>query len=200
MKKLVVLLILLSLVILTDLIKITGAHSQESGILLLANRAENNPNQVSFNVAFGVEQYENSEKSDILWEQWQLTCQGPFDRSCSLERTCFWNTGEFGTTIAIKEHKSNDGSLKITDMDWKKGILNFTLIHKGLLDNPGNKTDVSIKMEWRDNVLYLTGFKGLSTRRGLMDPSELNTIEFRIPEYSYFKQAPIEMPGFKSSK
>ena len=77
-------------------------------------------------------------------------------------------------------------------VDWKNGKLDFTITF-----TDGNKTEVMIRFEEGNGILYMDSFKALGVARGFLSDS-MSAIEYRIPEYSYTLDMPIRFNGLKS--
>jgi len=157
---------------------------------------------------FGIERWEKGLGRPGRRELWRLNSSFPgsypsrhasvdnrFNTSCSLERTLIYGTSSLnkGAIIAVFNNYIGDGTLKLKNVDWPKGILEFRLIFTAYAFS-----DVSIRMEYAHNSILMKSFKAIGQTKGFQD--SIYVIEYKIPEYSYTLDVPIEIKGFKNEK
>lgn len=146
---------------------------------------------------FGVDQWENGIRSEKLFEQWHLNCSYPDSLTkklitfCSLDRDKFL-IFEGEAILNRQESNSIDGTLRLINVDWERGVLDFTFVHKDK-----TTTSVQIRFARRGKSIYLRSFKALAVARGVFSDT-FTTIEYRIPEYTYTRNIPMKMRGIKS--
>ena len=150
----------------------------------------------------GIEQWENGEKTDHRLQTWYLSCTSPdpfstqssrHDTWCSLERIVM-DSGFVEDSRLISEHNhySTDGTLTITDADWPNGRLDFTLT---FTDN--NTAEVLMRFKYWDSSIFLDRFEAVAVARGILSDS-LSTVRFRVPEYDYILEIPVQMQGYRT--
>ena len=111
----------------------------------------------------GLEQWEDSKLTPIR-EKWTLICDYPHryiestNTSCELERMTIthWTGLIRGATIHILKHSSDEGTLQIADVDWRKGRLDFDIIYPDK-----SKTNVFISMKYHNESIYMNSFKAV---------------------------------------
>lgn len=147
---------------------------------------------------FGIEQYSPKNKLFEYRKQiWDLRCEqkknGGID--CELERLVIDNlTQSMGKDAHITRHKHSitDGNLKLKAINLAKGILDFSITYTS-----GEESEVRIRItQTKRGMLYLKEFIGLGVTRGMFSDN-METYEYRIPQYSYTIQAPLEIKGMK---
>lgn len=157
---------------------------------------------------FGIEQWEGSKRTTHRTQQWFLSCSYPdYDGAartyCGLERVVIdrWPTMK-GAVISETEHSTTDGQLQIRHADWAEGKLDFEI----LFPMGGGPVRVFLDMQYEDyedrgisdySSIYLSGFTATATVRGVYS-GEVATVSYKIPEYTYVEDVPIEMGGLKS--
>jgi hypothetical protein len=147
----------------------------------------------------GVEQWENSKRSERIHQLWYLQCQyppylaPPYQTHCSLERTMIvrWNMPGVKTGIYVHKHNTDDGTLQLRAADWERGKLEFTIVY-----NDQTTTEVIMRMRYADRSIFLESFRAAGIAKSWFS-DEMSPIEYRIPEYGYTLQIPIEMRGYK---
>jgi len=152
-------------------------------------------------LGFGIEQFEGGKRTTHRFQLWDISCQyppyvgNPNETYCSVDRTVLDRTGEemgLGTIIGQHSHYASDGTLKITHVDWEEGELDLQLT---LTDN--TTIEVMLRVQYQDTSIYLTDFKAIGIARGVFSDT-MEAIEYRIPEYSYTLDIPVQMKGLKS--
>jgi hypothetical protein len=142
-----------------------------------------------------VEEWENSKRTEGEWERWWLTCSnytpvvggGELRHdSCTLDR--LFVTSSVPPAVTTMRYDTDEGTLKIAQVDWSKGVLDLTVV------SPVRATiDVELRFIFDDDNIYLRSFRGASV---LKDP--LTTYEYRIPTYTTVLNIPLELKGWKS--
>jgi len=97
-----------------------------------------------------------------------------------------------GTIIGQHSHYASDGTLKLVYVDWEAGELDLQLT---LTDN--TTIEVMLRVQYQDTSIYLKDFKAIGIARGMFSDT-MTAIEYRIPEYSYTLDIPVQMKGLKS--
>jgi len=154
-------------------------------------------------LGFGIEQFEGGKRTTHRFQLWDLLCNYPPDplvgqpneTYCHVERTVLNRSGEdmgLGTYIGQYLHSTLDGSLKLTNVDWNEGELDFQLI---LVDR--TTIEVKLRVGYQDTSIYLKDFKAIGIARGIVSDT-MEAIEYRIPEYTYTLDIPVRMKGLKS--
>jgi hypothetical protein len=153
--------------------------------------------------SFGVEQWEDNKQSTFRYQQWHFTVSYPDvvtkqrSTSCVLERTVFdgldRNTA-LGAIVASRMHSQTDGTLKLHRVDWKKGILDFTIVFDDM-----STAEIMLRMKYKDGAIYLESFKAAGIARGILSDT-IRPIEYRIPKYTYTLNVPIKMQGLHSEE
>jgi len=159
-------------------------------------------------IDFGIEQFEGEKRTTHRFQLWDIRChyppyswdgQLPKETFCSVERTILDRYGEemgflySGTIIGQRSHYAEDGTLKLTYVDWNAGKLDLQLT----LDDK-NTIEVMLRLQYRDNTIYLKDFKAIGIAKGGMFSDTMEAIEYRIPEYSYTLDLSVQMKGLKS--
>ena len=164
----------------------------------------NEDNQYSISMlGFGIEQFEGGKRTTHRFQLWDLLCQypphpllgQPNETYCSVKRTVLDRSGEdrgFGTIIGQHSHRTADGTLTLTHVDWNAGELDLQL---PLADN--TTIEVMLRVQHQNNSIYLKDFKAIGIARGMFSDT-MEAIEYRIPEYSYTLDIPVQMKGLKS--
>jgi hypothetical protein len=152
----------------------------------------------------GLEQWEDSELTAFR-EQWLLICRYPVEyvkgskthTYCALERTTiyYWVGMPGGAIVHRYKHALDDGTLQISHVDWRRGMLDFDIIY---LDK--SKINVIMNMKYLGSNIYLNSFKAVSTKRLLLPEDSIITIEYKIPEYTYMLDVKFEIRGMKTAK
>jgi hypothetical protein len=153
---------------------------------------------LSFN--FGIEQWESGKQSTSRHQQWVLQCSYPeplekrAETWCSLDRTVIDDWGKLmdGVLISTWNHNSLDGTLKLLYVDWQRGKLDFNIVY-----TDKSITEVMVRMKFKDGFIYLDSFKAIGISRGILSDSMV-PIEYKIPQYTYIMNVPIEMKGLRS--
>jgi len=112
-----------------------------------------------------------------------------------VKRTILDRSGEdrgFGTIIGYRSHYAEDGTLKLLYADWKGGKLDFQLI----LDDK-TTIEVKLRLQYQNDSIYLKDFQAIGIARGRFSDT-MEAIEYRIPEYTYTLDIPVQMKGLKS--
>ncbi|MDA1304862.1 MAG: hypothetical protein O2999_11285 [Nitrospirae bacterium] len=149
---------------------------------------------------FGVEQWENDKRAEKMNERWLLQCVYPDNLAknvstwCHLDRTKFMQFGD-EVFASSHDHYVSDGTLKLMDVDWERGILDLSVVHKDK-----TTTEVKIRMTIQNQSIYLDSFEAFAISRGLFPDSPMTVIEFRIPKYTYTLNVPIKMLGLRSEE
>ena len=143
---------------------------------------------------FSLEQWENGKRSNQYYQRWSLKCQYPtiltHNTECSLERLVITDApDQGGATFFSNNYSTEDNSLKLTQADWEKGILDFRLVYADQ-----STTEVSLRFSQERNMLFLESFRALSQRQGVHS-GEATTIEHRMPEYTFQLYVPLLMKG-----
>ena len=97
-----------------------------------------------------------------------------------------------GTIIGQRSHYAADGTLKFVYVDWEAGKLDLQLT----LDDR-TTIEVKLRLQYRDNTIYLKDFQAIGIARGQFSDT-MEAIEYRIPEYTYTLDIPVQMKGLKS--
>lgn len=151
---------------------------------------------------FGVEQWEQGRRTSHRLQVWWLRCYGKTwtgksdQTACTLQRTVLdrWMHPEKDTFLTVKEHTTEDGSLLVKRLSWEKGELDFDIVYS---DDSTTEAIVRFQVDRRSRSIFLTKFTAIGISRGLLSDS-LGAVEYRIPEYTYTVQIPVELPGYKS--
>jgi len=155
-------------------------------------------------LGFGIEQFEGERRTTHRFQLWDISChyppyawdgQPPNETHCSVTRTVLDRSGEdsgFGTMIGQHSHYASDGTLKLTHVDWNAGELDLQLT---LTDK--TTIEVMLRVQYQDTDIYLKDFKAIGIARGMFSDT-MEAIEYRIPEYSYTLDIPVQMKGLKS--
>jgi hypothetical protein len=143
---------------------------------------------------FGLEQWENGKRSSQYYQRWSLKCQYPtiltHKTECSLERLVITDApDQGGATFFSNNYSTEDNSLKLTQTDWEKGILDFQLLYADQ-----STTEVALRFSQDRSTLFLESFRAVSRRQG-EHPGEVTTVEHRISEYTFQLYVPLLMKG-----
>jgi hypothetical protein len=145
--------------------------------------------------SFGVEVWEGSKRS-IQNQRWTVNCrfpdyQGKLKTYCSVQVLSIYPWADRDSLPSVDEYSTVDGNLEITDINWEKGQLDFDM-----LDPNKDRIHVFITLGTREKTdqIFLESFKASITVRQV--PSgEVTTYEFKVPDYTYTLQLPLEMRG-----
>lgn len=147
---------------------------------------------------FGIEQWEQEKLTNHRLQQWILRCSYPVATTvhstrCDLERLVIDKklTPSSGDIINQHWHSVSDGTLKLVNVDWPKGVLDFTVVH-----TDQSTIEVMLRIKVTEKSLYLKSFKATGIARGFLSNS-LTAIEYRIPKYTYMLNVPVEMNGLQ---
>ena len=96
-------------------------------------------------------------------------------------------------TIAIDEHNTLDGSLRVDDVDWPRGKLDLTIVYV-------DKKTSSAIFRWKNSggLMTLQSFSG-----GYVETERVGSrteVEFRIPEYTSVVDVPMEFKGLRPAE
>lgn len=158
--------------------------------------------EYNISTILGIEQFENGKLTPHRYQLWYLTCSFPTagkpTTSCDLERTVFdqYQDDDLKTVVSIRNHSTSDGTLRITNADWERGKLDFSVMHA-----LGPETDVMLRMKYvkvaedLEPFICLNSFNAVGISWILSVP-----IEYRIPEYSYTLNFPVIIHGMRSEE
>jgi hypothetical protein len=154
----------------------------------------------SINFRTGIEQWEDGVKASQRRQIWHLRCNAPSaytkrrDVYCSLERTIIdTGNGVWNPYVFTANHYIDDGTLRLRQLDWNAGILDLTVLF-----DSDETAEVSIRLR-RDTLIYrLISFEAAAIHRSGVG-GEVTTVKYRIPEYTYAINVPIEVPGLSDA-
>jgi hypothetical protein len=162
-----------------------------------------NGSKYNITLDLGVEQLTQDKKVwDYRYQLWHVSCSSPwtltaekfpFNTWCSVNRIVLDKGFAEGRVITGHNHYIEEGTLKLTNIDFPNGKLDFQLTFTDM-----STIDVMIRLKRWENVLFLDSFKAIGVSRGSLSDT-LQAVEFRIPTYSYVMNIPVEMPGLKST-
>ncbi|MFQ5818225.1 MAG: hypothetical protein ACE5H2_09775 [Terriglobia bacterium] len=170
--------------------------------------SKDNPPHYQIIFDFAIEQWENGKRTTHRYQLWYLTCEYPptwyWQRKnqthCTLERTVIdrWDRPDIGlqSVVTVHRHDTDDGTLVLRQVDWEKRILDFGVVYP--LDP--TPTEVRIRLKYNDNNIFLDSFEAMTIHRGLFPDMKMSVIEYKIPEYTYAMEVPIQMKGYKSEE
>ena len=192
--------LLYSIIIVIVFCSLSWAKRDSSPYIGFIKQGTNPEYHVSFNS--GIEQWEDQKRSTHRYQQWTLSCsylESITNRDqtyCSLERMVLddHRPTSPGVVVSTHNHSTLDGTLQILRADWNDGKLDFNFTY-----TDGSTAEVLIRMKYRGDIIYLESFKALGVARGIFSDSMV-TIEYKIPEYTYILNVPIEMRGLKSEE
>lgn len=150
-----------------------------------------------FNV--GIEQWENGVRSTNRYQVWRLFCTCPSafptpqGTSCDLERVVIDRWGGNGGPYVGSYHHYVGENLQLDKIDWANGIVNLTAIY-----DDKSRTQIDIRFWEEDSALYLRSFKAVNSGRTVAT-GNLSVIEYKIPQYTYTLNIPLEMKGIYSA-
>jgi hypothetical protein len=132
----------------------------------------------------GIEQWEEGKLSYHRRQQWFLRCSYPDPVTnqpntwCSLDRLVIDKrlTPSSGDIVNQHRHSVSDGTLKLVRVDWRKGVLDFTVVH-----TDKSTIEVMSRLTKKDDSLYLDSFKATGIARGVFSNS-LTAIDYKIPK------------------
>lgn len=146
----------------------------------------------------GIEQWESGQRQTHQYQTWRIHCAernplSPKAPWCSVERVVIDNRGAPHVLRGFR-HDSADQSLRLKRFDWVDGILDFVLV-----SGAGISTDVVIRFsEYLENYYKLDSFRAISVYRSDIT-NNLETIEYRIPQYTYLLNVPVVMTGMNDA-
>ncbi len=145
----------------------------------------------------GLELWEEGKKSESIFQFWRLYCGAGVGHqvSCSLERTRFLMWGEpVGGLVAIFNHSTSDGSLKVWEFDWAKRRVSFDVISPG-----GERLPVLMRLKPKFKGSYYLAVESFQAKGVVRDMFSRSVVsqEWRLPEYSYTLNVPIILRGKK---
>ena len=161
-------------------------------------------NQYSLWFDFGLEQFEGEKRTTHRFQLWAFICEYPphpmyglssNETYCSVKRTILDRSLEDrggGIIIGQRSHYATDGTLKFVYVDWEAGKLDLQLT----LDDK-TTIEVMLRLQYEDNTIYLKDFKAIGIAKGRFSDT-MEAIEYRIPEYTYTLDIPVQMKGLKS--
>ncbi len=148
----------------------------------------------------GLELWEEGKKSERIFQSWRLNCGAGVGHqvSCSLERTRILMWGEpVGGLVAIYNHSTSDGSLKVWEFNWANWRVSFDVIYPS-----GERLPVLMrlkpKFEGYSRFLAVESFQAKGVVRSMLGRSVVSQ-EWRLPEVSYTLNVPIILRGKKST-
>ena len=141
----------------------------------------------------GIEQWEGDKKTEDVFHVWNITLSNDnTELYMNLEINRFFIISFIPWVDYFKVNTINR-LLTIDQFDPEKGILRFRFKFSEI-DKDG--VSVNMRLIFEDGWVYITKFKALGNMTNLSNV--LKSIEFRIPEYTYIKNFPVKLYGFKS--
>jgi hypothetical protein len=151
---------------------------------------------------FGIEQLQEGKPRDERYQQWHLSCEAPAQgqSSCELERIIFDMFPEDmgGAEATFDKHSTAEGTLRMVDGRWQDGVLDFDVVMGEITKDVMH---VVMRVKGKGLALQLESFKAVGVGRGGafgLPDGKLETVEFRIPEYTHSLKVPIVLRGMKS--
>ncbi len=148
----------------------------------------------------GLELWEEGKKSELIFQSWNLICSARVGHQvrCDLERTLISMWGEpVGGVVAIHNHSTSDGSLKVWEFNWANWRVSFDVIYPS-----GERLPVLMrlkpKFEGYSRFLAVESFPAKGVVRSMLGRSVVSQ-EWRLPEVSYTLNVPIILRGKKST-
>jgi len=148
----------------------------------------------------GVEQWEDGKKSERWIEKWALQCtgSGPTAR-CQLDRTVFIDCLGDQTTISTSQMSSENGRIRVLNLDREQGRLDFSLAFRGggpFTAGPVEPAECVVTFDPTAEALVET--RSLLCRgvhRGV--DGSVTVMENRLPRFSYYwkPKCGFWMPG-----
>ncbi len=149
----------------------------------------------------GLELWEEGKKSELIFQSWNLSCSAGVGHQvwCSLERTLISMWGErLGGLVAIHNHSTSDGSLKVWEFNLANWRVSFDVIYPS-----GERLPVLMrlkpKFEGQSRFLAVESFQAKGVVRDVLLSRTVVLQEWRLPEVSYTLNVPIILRGKKST-
>src|SRR5262249_26229272 len=145
---------------------------------------------------FGMEVFEDGKLLEGR-EVWNLLCQYPSANGDQTKTYCGLEVKRFlksthSTIVTADTYGTVDGTIKIKQVDWKAGTLDFSIL---LIDKTA--TEVSLFASYDKENIYLKSFRAVNVGRSI-GADKLSVIEYKIPAYTYTLNYPVEIKGLKS--
>jgi hypothetical protein len=149
------------------------------------------------NHTFGIEQWENGKRTTHRFQLWRIRCGPPVDlyeknrTKCFLERLVIddFVNSLGGALLSEHYHSEQEGNLKLSQIDWREGRLDFSLTY----DDQATE-EVSIRFSRSGDSLVLESFKAVSLGRGFFS-GEPQSVEHKVAEYTYVLNVPVLIEG-----
>ena len=149
----------------------------------------------------GLDLWEEGKKSELIFQSWYLICSARVGHQvwCSLERTLISMWGErLGGLVAIHNHSTSDGSLKVWEFNLANWRVSFDVIYPS-----GERLPVLMrlkpKFEGQSRFLAVESFQAKGVVRDVLLSRSVVLQEWRLPEVSYTLNVPIILRGKKST-
>mgnify|MGYP001207440745 CR=1 FL=1 len=168
---------------------------------MLFGRYKEVSGKININVIceFGIEQWIDNKKDDDYLQVWNLYIASNnytiLDANLSISEYGLYDKD----SVLVRKYWTDTVNklLTIEELYFKNGTLRFEFKYSEIED----PVSVNIRFIADNGFLYLTKFKALSTtsRYSTTDMStELIIKEYKIPEYTYIKNVPVKMTGYKT--
>jgi hypothetical protein len=171
-------------------------RTEPNAAKLIGNKVLGN----NFSLTVGIEHWEQNQRQTHRRQIWRFSCsqnvtepKGP-PVTCSVRRTVILEA-QLGLLPFAAEHyhSTEDETLRIVHFDWQRGIAELSIVHQN-----GRTAEVTIQFSEKDGYYFLKGFSAATLLRE--SPSgKVAIIEYRVPEYTYHVNMPIEMPGLNDA-
>lgn len=168
-------------------VKLLGKHSEAIG------------DYVSLTV--GIEHWEQNKRQTHRRQVWKIDCrQPPAEReqpttpSCTLIRTVI-DEAVLGVLPIVTEHLHSveDDTLRVGRISWQGGIIELSIVH-----TDKRTAEVTIRFSEKGGYYFFKDFTAATLLRE--KPSgAVTVVEYRIPEYTYHVNVPIEIPGLNDA-
>lgn len=149
----------------------------------------------------GIEQWTENKRDTHRRQVWKFYCNRPVaekkqDRTstCTVTRTVI-DKGMLGMLPLVTEHfhSVDDETLRVGRIDWDNGAIELSIVHTN-----ERTAEVTIRFSEKDGHYFFQEFTAATLLREL--PSgKVSIIEYRIPEYTYHVNVPIEMLGLNDA-
>jgi hypothetical protein len=195
---------LIAIIISIGLESVVNGNNDEANRLYFGHYNEES-GEVNISCDFGIEQWENNKKvDDALFYVWHFTLsnsmglggvENPYV-SLTIDKFGTFYEDEDGVMIEQLDINTSNKLLTIENFDLGKGILRFKFKFSEIF-NAIEPTIVNIKFIVEEGIMYLTKFKAICSYT-TTPTEELVNIEYKIPEYTYFKNISVKLNGFKT--
>ncbi len=146
--------------------------------------------------SLGIEHWEDNKRIDGVFYVWRILLHNDdTEIYMSLNIEKYISMEDEGLLMASNFNPTTINKLLAVDkIDFEEGILRFRF---RLVEESEDIVYVNMRFIIDDAYMYLTKFKALNTIT-TVTIDELITIEYKIPEYTYVRNVPIKLNGFKT--